>query len=343
MGLLGCGSYEIFAQTRGGKNVLGLLDYQSASFGGVLDDISSASVTIGSRGLANSDCCRVLQQINFYEHEISIQRDGVEVWVGPVLDPSFSEDSVTIPARDLFHWFERRVLPTDRNITDDLASIFDQFATDALSIDTSPNISIAPNPTGVIGQRTVIANNFDRAADRLRELSTTALDFTARGRTIICGGQTVTTPAIAVLSAELLTGAKITPKGSIMATDVIVTGQTLANGTQMIARAGAGSGLVQVVYSEPSILDQPSLDHAAQSYYAMLSDPVYVEGGVLDPQTPFDFADLISGARVDVALMIGCKTLIGPQRLKSFGVNLVNDPNGFTETISPVLIPLGLQ
>ncbi len=341
MAKLSCGEWEIFAQAKGGGSILGLLDYQSASCGGVLDDISSASVTIGSAGLANDSCCRVLEQINFYEHELSFRRDGVEVWVGPVLDPVFGRDSAIIPARDLFHWFERRVLPYDRDLTEDLASIFDQFAQDALSLDTSPNITIAPFPTGVIGNRKVLANNVLRAADALRELAQTAVDFTARGRTIICGGQTVTTPAIAVLSAELLTGANISPIGSIQSTQVIVTGATQPDGTNLIAVAGS-SPSVQTVYQEPSILDQPSLDHAAQSYFAHLSNPVYVQGGTLDPETPFDFSELVSGARVDVALDIGCRTLIGPQRLKSFTVNLTNDPSGFIETISPVLIPLGL-
>jgi hypothetical protein len=211
-----------------------------------------------------------------------------------------------------------------------------------MSLDTSPNIILVPSPTGVKGNRKVAASEFVRAADVLREISKTAVDFTARGRTILCGGQSVTTPPIAVLSEELLFGARIAPKGSIQATDVIVTGTTLPDGTIMGARAGSGS-LVQTVHQEPSILDQPSLNHAAQSYYAMLKNPIYVEGGTLDPETPFDFSDLICGARVDVALTIGCRTLIGAQRLKSFTVTVTNDPSGQTEAIAPVLIPLGLD
>jgi hypothetical protein len=353
MAKLGCGDYEVFAQTRGGGQVLGLLDYQSGSFGGVLDDVSQADFTIGSRGLANEACCRVLGALDPYQHEISIHRDGDEVWVGPVLDLSFGQDDVKVSARDLFHWTERRVLPVDREITDDLANIFAQLFSDAMSQDTSPNITVAPFATGIIGTRKIIASQITRAADVLREIARTGVDFTARGRQIRCGGLSVGgISPIAILSSELLEGARISIKGSVLGTQVILTGATDPSGVLLSAVSGLGSdtrGLVQTVYSEPDILDLVSLQSSADSHYFTVADPVYVEGGepgepyYLSPESPIDFADLISGARVDVALDIGCRTLVAPQRLRSFTVSLSNDDaTGFTELIAPVLMPLGL-
>lgn len=346
---LGCGEYVAVVQNRGGASAVGELQWSGLNFGRVLDEISSATISVGADGLANESCCAVLSRIKAWKHELAIYRDGDLSWVGPIGDPSFETAMVTVPARDLAQWFERRSLPTDRTYVDeDLGTIFGQYVTDALSRDTSPNITALVALSGVTGDRTVAASAKRRAADELRELSRSGVDFTMVGRRLYAGGIEIGAPRLAPITTDVADNPSITPRGLAAASEVSVVGARQDGSDEpLVATVGGVSteiGLVEQVYSESSIRDTRSLRQAAQTRYDLLVDvPDFVECNLL-PEYDGDFEDLIPGALVDVGLVAACREAVGVYRLVRVAVSAaVGKEGGITEVVRVTLEPPGTE
>lgn len=351
-GLLGCGETRIFLQERGGGTILGALPWTGTlSYGRRIDEMTSGRATVPTEGLGEDeaeDCCRLLNLVNAWEHELLITRDSSEAWVGVLLEPEWSEQDVVLDARDLFQWFERRFIHDDHDYQDvDLSQIFLNYANDALGPDLSPNITVAVAPTNVVGIRKVLASQSRRAADEMRELARSGLDFTMIGRIMRAGGSEIPVPALATLSNATLKNRRLRQRGAEAASSAAVIGSRLGIGEeaeQVVGTAGgvdAKIGLVELAWNEDGILDQTSANAAAQSRVNMLKRAPYYLTGDLDAETPISFEDLIPGARVDFDGSVGCKQLSASFRLGSVDVAAsVSDP-ALTEVVSVTLIPAG--
>lgn len=343
-GQLGQEVPHVFIGPRGGGAFIVELPWSSVAFSRRLDDMSDGSVSVAAEGLASDDCCAALNDLKAWQHELVIWRDDLSQWLGPVTDPVYESEGVSIPARDLFEWFERRLLPYDRTFDNlELSTIFNQYVTDALAHDTSPNITVAATPTGITGDRKILASERRRAADELRELSRTGLDFTFVGRTLHVGGVEIPASALAILTSETVNAPKLTERGSITASEVTVLGATVGT-AQIIGTAGgvgADTGLVQLVFTEESIRDNASAQSAAQTRLDLLgTPPKYLECSLV-PESPISLADLIPGARVDVAMNVGCKEVIGAFRLLGVDCSWTADDSGISQDIKVTLEPTG--
>lgn len=343
---LGCGAWEAVVTKRGGTPRVGALQWQQITMGRVLDEISNAGVSVGIGGFEDDECCYVLRNLGAYEHELALVRDGADVWNGPVMEPTFRRDQASVPARDLMHWFERRVLEYDRTFTDtETADIFLQFATDALSRDPSPNIQIIPAATGITGTRQVLASEVRRAADEMRELSRTSLDFTAIGRTIRVGGKVIPGTSTLSLSTEDFIDPELKPLGLQAASEWFVIGANSGqSGVPILGRYGEireDIGLVQQVAHESSILDQTSADAAAQTRHAASFDVPNSLSGKLRAEAPIDFADLVPGTLFDIRCEVGCRTIEEEMRLARVDVTVSASDEGISETITVEFIPIG--
>jgi hypothetical protein len=209
--------------TRGGHQIVGALTPVSASFNRVLDDTSSAQVTVATRGGSDAAaCCDLLARVNPWEHELQIRRGGRSAWVGPVKDLTFAPDgTATIDADDLTVWWDHRFIheehpredsrgniaaeiPGDPDARLNLAMLFLEYHDDALKPDPSPNFSVdlrgtvVPDP----GDRSALPESFEYAGDAMRELARTVLDYTAVNRVVTLGSIEVDTPPIATLVDE---------------------------------------------------------------------------------------------------------------------------------------------
>lgn len=347
-GRLGCGEYIVTIGTRGGSSTLGELPFKQLNFGRVLDGVSNCTASAGAAGDKWSKCCEMLSQVNPYQHEINVYRDGYLSWAGPIIEISYSLGSISISARDLMHWFERRFLPKDRRLEGDLAQIFDKFVEDALEGDPSPNITIRSRDTGIRGERTIKAKDFIRAMDALSELARTGLDFTAIGRTVYTGGieihfdepLRVWTPAIRI--------AHMTRLGLEMATRVVVIGspQSRRSGPVNGYAGGVSSqyGLIEQRYPEPLIDDEKSMRENANARLALVRESPRTMNISLDERAPFEFRELIPGRQLDVRTEIDCMEIIGLMRLQSVAANVVPIVNGgVSESIDTTVTPLGLE
>lgn len=343
MSLLGIGDYRVLIVRRGGTPTIGELPYTSLSFGRALDDISGASCEV-----AAADCDTLTEDLTCWKHELAVWRDDVLVWVGPIVDLSFDATTVTIAARDLFEWFERRFLPVDRNfVAIDLTTIFTTYVTDALSADTSPAITVSSAAAGVTGSRNVVAVDRRRAADELRELARSGVDFTMIGRTLRVGPEIPNAGDLRIWDdhadqtalhiAGLDAASSVTVKGA--------TGGTAADqayGPSAVAVVAAFGGvdpdigLIEVLYDEQQIRDTASALAAAASRLLFLTPaPQYIDL-VLRPEWTYGFGDLVPGAVVETALTFPGREVVGTMRLASVAVQV-----GGGETVGVQLEPLG--
>lgn len=344
-GTLGCGSYVVRVQNRGGANPVEIA-WETLSYGRKVDDMTDARVTIGVDGLADERCCLALSSLRAWEHEISIWRDGVEAWVGPVGDPEYTAEGVTIPARDLFQWMERRNLEHDRSFTDaDLAVVFQQYVLDALERDTTPNITVEIYASSAAGTRSVLAAARRRAADELRELARTGVDFTMIGRRLLVGGAELPLPPLPLLHDAQVDNPKLVVRGLDAASEVIVVGATDANTTAphvgVASRGVATVGLVQTTLNESSIKDDASCAEAANTRLDLLAAPAEFLTVDLLPATSVRFENLIPGTRWPVGVLVACREVVGTFRLAEVSVSATASDNGDTETVTVTLEPLG--
>lgn len=349
--MLGCGEWRAVLQCRGG-GVLTELPVESLGMGRRLDDMSEASVIVSGAsfdGWTAADrerCCGHIASINPWEHELALWRGDHEAWVGPVVQPAWGVSSVRIGARDLFQWFERRLLETDRDFAGaDLGAIAYRLMLDALRRDPTAAIEFTEAVAGITGDRTVVAAARRRAADELRELFRSGLDFTAYGRRLLMGAE-VPTPAIGPLLVEHFAepGPVDTLDGLDAATESTMIGARGPSGEPLIAVAGGIDeefGLLQDVATESGIEDETSLQAAAQTRHDMLGTaPDYVAGNLI-AEAPVDFADLVPGARADLRLALFCREVVGDYRLQEVRVTVSASGDVVDETVGVQFVTLG--
>ncbi|HZQ86300.1 MAG TPA: hypothetical protein VFA83_15740 [Acidimicrobiales bacterium] len=346
---LGCGAWRGFLQCRGG-GVLTELPIVGGSMSRRLDDMSDARVTITGASVMGLDagrraaCLRDLRLLNPWEHELSLWRDGEEVWVGPIVQPKWGVDSIDVVARDLFQWFEKRRLWRNRTfVATDLATIFETYAVDALHHDPTPAIDLAPTPTGITGDRTILAGAYRRAADELRELARSGLDFTFVARQMIVGGLELDVPAIPTLVTEHFTapGPTCDLDGLSAVTQTAVVGTNRTNqGDPIVGIAGGIDpelGLLQEVFNESSVGDHNSALAAADSRLDLLRHVPEVITGALASTAPVIFDQLVPGARCPLKLALLARDVDATYRLHDLAVSFSDQG----ETVTPTFVTIG--
>lgn len=343
--VLGCGETVCYLSRVGGQLIQPALAVDSGSYGRKLDDMSSARVTVNV-GESDPICNRILSTLEPFEYELVIYRDHEVAWVGPILEPLYKRNQVELPARDLFMWWERRTCPNDLFLVSmDLSDIASTIMTESLAPDPSPNIAFTVSPTGITGSRTILAVHSRRAADELRELSRTGLDFTTIARTIHFGGRVIATKPLGILTGDYFDiedGVKL--QGLNKATKVTVLGATPSGLTTPVRGQAGGvglGGLVERVFQEPGILDPESAQAAADTRLQMLKTAPIDMTGRLTAEAPFAFSDLIPGALTDVRLNLGGRDFIGDMRVHDVDVDFRSGAQGVEETVKLKLIPVG--
>lgn len=338
MSELGCGRWEAFIAHRGGERIESV-PFSDLSCSRVLGEMSDGRVTIPVSALSSDDpCVALLSELNPWQHELVLWRDGVESWVGPVLEPEFTESEIVIPARDLWQWFEVRYIEEDfAFVQEDLATIFLEYVTSALSRDLSPNTSVVTASTGILGDRSVASGNPPRAADQLRELSRSGLRFTVVGRRIYCGGTSIPTDSLGTLDGEMLQDPKLRPQGLSMATEFLLAGSATLPNEPILVRAGGFHetyGLVQRLDSEPKILDESSAQSSVNLRHATFGTPPYFFEARLDPTTPIGFDKLVPGAIGEVKRQVGPRFIDQTMTLERVSVRASVSDSGETEDVT---------
>lgn len=339
--VLGCGTPSAYLTEVGGRNRLAVLNLASISYSRRLSDISDCRIELAAE--QDDRCMSRLSNLRAWRYEVSVFRDSDEVWVGPLVEPTYVYDGMSLGARDLFNWFERRVHPVDRALTADLSAIFAQYMTDAMLNDSSPNITFNINPIGVTGTRAVQALQYPRVADSLRELSRSGVDFTTIGREVSVFPEVADDP-ILNLTEDIFEVDSVRLAGLDMGNQITILGaQPAGVTTPLVGQAGGVDvPLVQQVYTDPTILDIPSATSAAEKRWVLLHEaPVSVTGRLLE-NASIDFNSLIPGKRMRLRQQVGFRTFDEVLRLTAVDVDVKVSDSDVTETVKLSLAPPGV-
>lgn len=341
-GLGECPIYVAQLTRRGGSPVLLELPWSGLDYGRALDEMTSGSVTVPAT--TDENCCRVLGEVRAWEHELVIWRDGASMpdWAGPIIEPVWTRDSVTLRARDLFQWLERRELSKDYNpIQDDPVGIFERFFEDAMFEDTSPNITLViQGPAGFVAERVVLASEHRIAADELRELGRTGVDWTMRGRELLVRGENLALPFIGIVNEEDIDNPEVSQRGLEAASLIVVKGS--AGVVTQVGGVDVDMGLVTRVFTELTVRDGESVDHAADTLLSILNPAPEVFQFDLNHKTTILRESLVPGALIDVRARLACREFSRLLRLTSLAVNVSASDSGPTETVSLTCVPVGL-
>jgi hypothetical protein len=358
-GLLGCGTYEVYVQPRGGGQMSSVIPTESnrvlfpwsqLGWSRVLDDTSQATVE------ADGTCGSPVGTVKPWKNEIALIRDGVQVWVGPVFtptgNPNGQPDQLSINARDLTAWWDHRLIHEDHDYTDDptdLAYILQAISDDAMAPDNSPGLFVTPSPCGILGTPQILAVQYQIAGQQIRTLSNSGVDWTCIARDVLCGGAVVPTAPITPTFTDehFINIPTVTPDGSVQANSWIVTGS--GNGVAGATIVGAAGpdvdaaledGLLESVASDTTIQDNTTAQSAAQSRLLLTQAPVTVTGGILAATAPFPMSVLVPGATCYLNLTKTTIPVQGQFRLGGIQVNYTAGENQIEQVI-PSFQPVG--
>lgn len=330
---LGCGEWTVQIAERGGTRVLLEAAATTARTQARRDDMASIEATF-----AQSDvpfyCLDALSELEAWTYELKLLRDG-ELWaVGPIADDiSWTRSEVSVKARDLFQWFERRILWSDH--TDkkkDLSYIFRDYALDALSRDSSPNIEIDALPCGVTGTRSVKKLEYAIAADKMRELAEIGVDFMMVGRTLRVRAQDAGDVVGVLLDTHVTGDPTLGSNGLAAASEWVLQGKT----TGPLPPAGISGGvsrrigLVTRKSQNTDITEMEDLERGADELLAAAGTKPLRVTVALDADAPLRASDLVGGNKLDARLSFGWKTLMEVMTIDSVQAEV----NGATETIT---------
>jgi hypothetical protein len=344
--LLGCGIYQVFATTRGGKSIMVTIPWTSLSWGRVLGDTSQATVEVDGVSGVSESCAKGLAGLRPRKHEIAIYRSSYLQWAGPISGPlKVVGDKLTIPALDLSSWLDRRRIRHDYDVTGDLADIFAVYIDDAMASDPSPQLLINGGQSGVIGQRSVLAAAHQIAGPLVRELGQSGVPWTVVKRTLLYGLPVTPPDPVALLIDDSYVDQPDVSVLDMGANDVVVAGTSTGEAGDSLygyARDAASQseyGLLDQVFRESLILDPTSAQARASSDLDLLHEPpTVINGGTLTPFAPVLIDDLIPGVQIDNRLLTSLFPVAGPFRLTKLDVQAGNDGS---EQVAVTFQPVG--
>jgi hypothetical protein len=353
-GRLGCGINRAYITWKcGTPRFCPVLESTEITWNRALNDISEAEVVVPLSGNADDVCCECLGDIEPWCHELHIERDGEDVWLGPVTEIVYEFDKVTIRALDLLGWTTVRIAEVEISNFEidpaapdlDMTTIAEEVLNIAFVDDDPCALDyVSALPSGVMGQR-IFSPYTDTAFDQLDALAQTgAPEYTVVGRTIILmGPQTPTTPIATLMDEHIIGTVQLTKDGTLQAnrwfvhydddeTD-IPPGPGVADAPDrfcygLLERMKEGTGLPNKTNAEEA--GQVLLDATPNATMPRLLE--IPEGSQLSPLAPWPLSAMIPGVRVDVAVTRLCVDATHSFRLVGVGVR--QDANGEQVTLS---------
>ncbi len=365
---LGCGTYEVYFKSRGGDLfICRALNITKLSWSRTLNGVSDASIDFALRG-EQGNCCDCVSQINPWEHEMSIYRDGNEVWCGPVVGGEINDGEGTgrFDAKDLSTWFGKRwVEVRDTDIEFDQTDIVDvyKWLIEHAYYKDPWNMYWFFNTEqlGIPIDRTYIS--FDTAHERwggsypmvdaeLSSLGQSGIDYTTIRRVMLIGD----------LKSSVTATARFTDAHWVSPPVIIITGTGMATEVGVGGGGGGASGwyedqiwierpddvqreqfgLLQYFEAAPS-LDQEdtnglpnAITQRAFGLRELKKTPFeYVSGGSLSRHAPVTFDQLIPGRYFRVDLAQTCRTIQGNYMLNRVSVNYTDAEEDIKIDLTP--------
>lgn len=333
MPALGCPTVNILVAPRGGASEIPVTvgtarTWSSVEFHRLSDDSSGAQIRIEGR----AQCCDWASKVRPWEHELVVYWGDERAWSGPVTEVDWVEDELRIGCKDRMEWMRHRKIHNNHEYGAgiDLSTIFRDLVVDGLSIDTSPNITLAVQLCGVtVGAaegRKYLAGQTKYVNDAINELARTGVDWTCVDFTCYVGGPGAFSPTI-LRPSHFENEPEATIDGNEFGTRFYVVGAGRGEdadtivGTNIVDPAlEAQYGIHERISSEAEIRDQLSANAAAQTRFDLFGrtgPPFYLPGGKLIASAPVSINDLIPGRIFRVQAEDPCKPIPGFMRLAS--------------------------
>jgi len=370
MATLGCGQYEVYFKSRGGDVfICRALNLTEVTWGRKLNDTSEASVTFSLRGL-EGDCCDCVSALNPWEHEMSIYRDGEEIWCGPITGGELNQEaaSVRFDAKDLSTWFDRRwveIFGDDVEFEEvDITEVFDWLIAHAYFKDPWNMAWYFNTKLGIPMDRVYIAYSkpdrwggvYPMVGAELRDLTKSGIDYTVVRRNMLAGDLRDSTAISGrILDKHWAKLPNIPIVGTTMATEVAVGGGNSGyygfyDEQMWIERPYDQEreqfGLLQYFEAAPDLDEAETtatpnaVTQRAYNIRELRKAPYeYIKGGDLSAEAPFTFDQLIPGNYFRVDLNQSCRQVESTYLLT--GLTVTYTAEG--ETISPELVPTGSE
>lgn len=295
--MLGCpGRYTAELRTRDGRRRRALLPgLTHTTWERALGVTSQATLAVTPTSRA---CAAALAAAVPWSCEVALWRDHEQVWAGPLTDTDDASGTVTLTARDVTCWLDRRIVHDGYDTTDrpaDAVLVAAGMLADAYGPDDPRVIGgIVATAGGPPIARTVDPETVYAAAD-LAELVSLGLGWTVVGRSILLFPAAYGLGHIPPLGPRHFSGdaQRLAIDGSRAVTRAVVQGGGV--------RAEAGGidpvfGLLEYLDTQASFTTE---EDAALAAAAALARPVAVldgGGGPLTARAPVTVAQLVPGA-----------------------------------------------
>lgn len=333
-------AYRVIVRDRRGPEIMEL-DFLQLDWDRRLDEVSEAVVQLKP----SAACCGRMSEIEPWRHELSISRDSVEQWVGPIRVQPSCTSGLVLKATDVLGWTERRVIHEDHdwsNVDIGAVQAAVELIRDGYAPD-DPNVLkyLTQFGTGVLGGRVYTANS-QYVIDALKALAQGSIDFTTIGRRIVimpAGYELGRTPMLTCdhFADDLCT----TVDGDAYASRAVVTGVAV---TGTAGGVDPYYGLVEVLKDDQAIGRQSTADGAAAGLLnGKQRVPVVIQspagGSGFAPDAPLCLDQLVPGITVPVSINCTCRTATQDMRLTQLKVSVTAEG----ETIAPLLVPVGFD
>lgn len=321
---LGCGNHRYTITDINGQVVdAGSGTLTQVEYNRVLNDTSSASVTIGTQDLA---CCRTMSGIRSWHHKLNIYRDDEFMWSGFILTIDWTTDSTRIQAVDLSGLLDRRV-PHQNLVFEnsDLTLIAEQLIDDGFAPDDPGHDVVILGPAMVLGGR-AYAENVGQVGDHLRDLADTGIDFTVLGETFLVLPDDFCEVVGRLTDEDLPEGMTVTEDGSNLVTRQIVAGSDESDVFGIAGGRNAYYGLLELYEEQTSITTTAAAQAAATARLAasaVVPVGIDTQNVTLASTSAVPMASLVPGWCVDITTSATCRNIT--QRLKITGLQVTED------------------
>jgi hypothetical protein len=329
---LGCAeSYRVAVHAQGGRAlwtwVKGL---EEITWGRKSDDWSEATVEVAKTD-AGADCCGKLGATRTWGHELSIYRDNDQepVWQGPIVVKSEKRHSLTLNARDMLFWMERRgVQPAAGSYfypnATDTGAILRTVITDAFTGADPGLLTYADlQDTGTTSTLDRVWRDSQPVGELLRELISAGVDVFTVGRRVyvLSDRSRLGFNPYRLSEDSFLDELEVRENGVDAATRAVCvggqpldgSGQPIQDVSPVIGTAGgtdAFYGRVDRFTTSPNTVVQSvanGIASAMRSYgYPPPVDLVVPRGARLSPHAPVSLGQLIPGRPFVVGLRSYC-------------------------------------
>lgn len=317
---IGCSTHSYTITDKDGGNVASSGTLTSVQYNRVLNDVSTASVVIGT---AAPGCCEQLAGVRSWRHWLNIFRGSDLMWSGPILNVDWTVDTVTVSAVDLFGLLDRRVPHQDLVFSGtDLTVIASELIEDGLAPDDPGHEISIIGPAMVDGGRSY-DQDIGQTADHLRDLTDTGIDITVIGNRFVILPDDFCDVIGRLSDEDLPQGLQVTEDGASLATRQVVAG---SEDGDILGSAGGTNdyyGLLEIYTEQTTITTNQAATAAARARLAVSAAvPVFIDTQdvTLSPTANVSMRSLVPGWCVDITTDSTCRRVT--QRLKITGLKV---------------------